>query len=580
MPPDDVIIYCDESGNSGPNYVDPNQPFFALASWCMPYAQLGEIAAVVETHRQTYSGRAPELKASNILRSQRGKEGAVSLLSTLGKLGCVPVFVIAEKRYCVAGKIVETFLDPAFNPLVNNWFIPDTTTKQEIANTLYDRLPESVLNNFAAAYRDPTREVLQYSLDEIVASVRSSINPELADLIQGSGPKIGEIADVERAAALLGNVQATLNLPALASLLMMIELLARNGCIAPRKFVHDEIRTYQEGYQKMFGIMRSAGEGAFEFPNGSMALYPLRNIPIFELAKSHVTPMIQAADVLAGATTHLARLAMSGSGIAGIDVELAELIFPALLSSDLRIGWSIGSDTWVRALGRSYFGRMVPSSETDHNGIQTSSQVIAPAPLLPALRDAAASDSDPPRFRFDLPIYGLVGKTSGDLMSIKDEPPYDIPGGSAVLLFTKPSHAHSFLSLWKEDASLTEEMVVIAFGPREVHDLVPLLERASMITGTLAVDPGQETMCYVQLPQFVGGLRVSLDRIKRAVTSGIIGTIFRREEIGGSEVLSMLASDGTYVAMRGPGGQPYRGRTREEAVQALLDSEKDGSQPG
>ncbi|WP_440604609.1 DUF3800 domain-containing protein [Bacillus sp. GB_SG_008] len=26
-------IYCDESGNSGGNYLDPQQPFYILAGW-------------------------------------------------------------------------------------------------------------------------------------------------------------------------------------------------------------------------------------------------------------------------------------------------------------------------------------------------------------------------------------------------------------------------------------------------------------------------------------------------------------------------------------------------------------------
>ena len=79
--------------------------------------------------------------------------------------GCVPVYVVAEKRYCVAAKIVETFLDPPFNPLLKTPFISDTISKQEIANTLYDGLPEDVLNGFAAAYRRPSVE--SFSIDVI-----------------------------------------------------------------------------------------------------------------------------------------------------------------------------------------------------------------------------------------------------------------------------------------------------------------------------------------------------------------------------------------------------------------------------
>ena len=73
-----AIVYCDESGNSGPNYVDPGQPFFSLGSWCVPYEQVASAAAEVELHRQRFSPQSPELKASNLLRYEKGKQGAIS----------------------------------------------------------------------------------------------------------------------------------------------------------------------------------------------------------------------------------------------------------------------------------------------------------------------------------------------------------------------------------------------------------------------------------------------------------------------------------------------------------------------
>ena len=36
--PPQVIVYCDESGSSGPNYLDLDQPFFVVAGWVTPEA--------------------------------------------------------------------------------------------------------------------------------------------------------------------------------------------------------------------------------------------------------------------------------------------------------------------------------------------------------------------------------------------------------------------------------------------------------------------------------------------------------------------------------------------------------------
>src|SRR4030042_4894036 len=107
-----AIFYCDESGNSGPNYIDQNKPFYTLAAWSVPYKRIVDASVAVEEHRKKYSPQADELKAANLMRSANGKRGIMSLLRTLGHLGCVPIYEVLEKRYCVAAKIIETFLDP------------------------------------------------------------------------------------------------------------------------------------------------------------------------------------------------------------------------------------------------------------------------------------------------------------------------------------------------------------------------------------------------------------------------------------------------------------------------------------
>ena len=565
-----TIVYCDESGNSGPNYVDPAQPFFSLGGWCVPYGQVANAAAEVEIHRQRYSLQSPELKASNLLRYEKGKQGAISLFRALGKHGCVPVYVVAEKRYCVAGKIVETFLDPAFNPLLQTPFIADTTTKQEIANTLYDRLPEQILNTFAAAYRRPSVELFTQVLDEVTAAVRSLVNDELADLMDGSKGAIAGIAEAEASASVFDKAEATLNLPALACELMMIEVMARDGFIEPVKFVHDETHAYQEGYKKLFVRMKDGKEGAFAYPNGALVLSPLKHIPTFEVVQSCKSPLVQAADILAGTITYLAKLAIDKSSITENDEELGSLVFPALLFDEPRVGWSIGSDKWVASLGRASLVK-VGSADSNKSGQQRVVD-IGPAPLLPAHRHAGTEDTTE-RFKFKVPVFGLVGEETGDLMHVQDEPPFDIPGGTAVLLFTDSGIASEFIEVWKRHGSLTEDMTVTEFGPGDIPRLVELLTRSLRVTNTMAVDCSAAGAAYVHLGNFVAGLERSLDRIRRAFGSGIVGRLFRKETVDGIEIASMLTAEGKYIAGRLPDGPFFVGLTREEAVQAAVEED-------
>jgi hypothetical protein len=155
MLPAAATVYCDESGNSGPNYIDIPQPFYVLAGWLIPDSHVVEVNVAIDEFRKKHFRQPNELKASAVLRDDVTKRNCADLFRTLGKLYCVPMYLIAEKRFCVAGKIVETFLDPAYNTVVKNPFTYDVISKQEIANTLYDRLPDEVIVQFAEAYRAP-----------------------------------------------------------------------------------------------------------------------------------------------------------------------------------------------------------------------------------------------------------------------------------------------------------------------------------------------------------------------------------------------------------------------------------------
>lgn len=569
-----AIFYCDEAGNTGPNYIDPQQPFYALGAFAVPADQVHEAAAQIELHRQRYWPQARELKAASILTRERGRRGAVSLIKALGMAGCVPLYIILEKRYCVAGKIVETFLDPPTNARVGTGLIGDTTTKQEIANTLYDALPQGVLNRFAAVYRSPTVAGFSVSLDEIVSVARAKVNPELAELIEGCRPSLAEIAELEVAASLVGNVEATLNLPALTSMLMMIELLGRLGMVSPVKLVHDETRAYQEGYRKTFGILRSAGEGSFAYPNGAMMLYPLRHVPELEFADSEQRVLLQAADILAGSLCYLAKRAMEHGSRTESEIELASLTLPALLCDCPTIAWSVGSDRWYRALGESFLTPLCRSEALpEGDGTASEHPTMRPPKMLPALSTRGVA-TEVQRYPLPFPVWGLIGRDSGELMSVAGLAEFGVPGGTAVLLFSSGDAATTFLEYWRRDCDLTEEQEVREFGPKELGLLVELLVSASRGTQTLGLDPGSDGCVYFQLANVIAGLNGILDRVRRAVCSGIFDTLYQEHDVEGTAVVSYLSSDGSYLAMRRPNGLVCRGRTREEAANEAARAER------
>src|SRR5690242_15392813 len=101
-----ATFYCDESGNSGANYIDVAQPFFAVGGFLIPDVKLLDAAVIVERTRARAVPQAPELKASTVLRRPTGAGIVAEIVSQLSGLPALPLFVLAEKRFCVSAKII------------------------------------------------------------------------------------------------------------------------------------------------------------------------------------------------------------------------------------------------------------------------------------------------------------------------------------------------------------------------------------------------------------------------------------------------------------------------------------------
>lgn len=564
-----VIIYCDEAGNSGPNYLEQAQPFYVLASWVIPYDMLADVAAAIELCRLRYCAQSQELKASNLIKSAGGKRAIIDLIKTFGKIGCIPVFELLEKRYCIAGKVVETFLDPAYNSKVSNAFIPDSTTKREIADTLFNVLPEGVLNNFALAYRNPSVKDFERSLKEIVTFLRGNSCIELGNIIEGSLLHIDELLVAESGKPFFGNMQESINFPAYSDMLMMIEALGRLNLFEPVKIVHDEIHAYQEGFLRVFSLLKNAKEGVFAFPNGAHLLFPLRCIPHIEFAASHDNSIIQAADVLASSINYLSKLAFQSKPITDVDVELSSLIFPALLCDVPRIAWCVGSDQFLGLLADCFmkpFAQKLPKSKT----ITAKKMPIHynDKPLLPLSVPANKNDTSQ-RFAIPLPVYGLLGDQSKSLMIINGLDIENHPDEKVVPLFSSKEQGTAFIQLWKDIAEFTENQTIHSYGPGDVGNLIGDIEIAQHHATIVAFDLCTEAPALMPLNAFILDLKSMMNRVLRAISSGIYKEIFQLHELDGKKIMSYLAADGSYLAAIHPNGEFCTGSTREQAVEAV-----------
>lgn len=115
----DVVrtIFFDESGYTGRNLQDADQPYFVYAGVMI---EPENAARVLERWITTYDiprGANGEIKASSLLTStnRRRHEAVSALLSEIAPLVSVAIF---EKRFCLAAKFFDYVFDPILLPKI------------------------------------------------------------------------------------------------------------------------------------------------------------------------------------------------------------------------------------------------------------------------------------------------------------------------------------------------------------------------------------------------------------------------------------------------------------------------------
>lgn len=125
-------FYCDESGQTGANWLDPTQPVVVHGGWLFPRGSEVLVSDGVNAIRRRYRLNGEELKWSQFTRSGRA-DAFQQIFELCLSHGLLPMFIVMDKRYATAAKIVETFFDPAYNPSFSLGFTGDFETKKQIA---------------------------------------------------------------------------------------------------------------------------------------------------------------------------------------------------------------------------------------------------------------------------------------------------------------------------------------------------------------------------------------------------------------------------------------------------------------
>lgn len=236
---------------------------------------------------------------------------------------------MAVKRYCIGGKIVETYLDHVDNPRVSHLLQWDKEAKQALAER-FSRLPNDVINTFALGYRNADPNLLKQALQRIATCLKLQMDFDLADVIMGCYERIDYIAKAEREALIdvPGGAMASLNLPVFVSFATLADNLGVSAGASRGVMIHDETKEYEQTFRWIFEAFRDATTSKLRFLGGQEYQIGYECLKEFRTTPSISEPLIQAADRLAGVIRLYATQALKDGKVLPAIAEMAVQVMP------------------------------------------------------------------------------------------------------------------------------------------------------------------------------------------------------------------------------------------------------------
>lgn len=326
------ILFVDESGHAGINYLDSDQPFHVAAGFLIACEHLAVAEAVVRTEFPR-----GEVKGKDLMGTPVGRRRVVRVIQGMAQSRALPFFIIMERRLSIAGRLVEVFLDPAHQDAVDWLPIGDIAQRQAVAEKLLELLPAETLDLFARSYGNPDTDGFRAVLQAVIKSLTTRGEDHLARSFAGAIDRLDTVLKAERYGANQREHAASvsLNLPAFMHLIKRVDMVmdAYRNKVPGASFqvVHDRQRQFEAALER--GIASALPPAPipldYQLPNGRPYRQHLQNFDSMSFADSSAVPMLRAADVLASCVRRILFEVSSGKSVQ-VDGKLAMLLLPAL----------------------------------------------------------------------------------------------------------------------------------------------------------------------------------------------------------------------------------------------------------
>lgn len=359
-----VVWYFDESGHTGSNYLEKSQPIFVEAGVLVTDSKQQQIANLVGELEGAFPD-SKEVKGSRLLTTSKGLGALRVFIEGLFSNGIMPIFHVWEKRYNVALRMVDVFLDPEFNERAK--WLPTTAndSRSRVANQLLEQLRETQFVQFMSTYRSPTTEGFRETIESVSLTLELSGSTYLADAIRGNHLRLSDLVEAESAqggAFLKSSVARSLNYPAFNHLMSLADSICEN-CNFEGELIHDETKEFGQAFARLFNMRKgdSIGANGIAMENGFLRAN-ITSIRGFRTGNSQLEAGIRAADYVASAVRGSALYANALIPPSESLKRIGSLLFPALIS---HAAYATASEPFISKLQNSIVDFMLDTMRSE-----------------------------------------------------------------------------------------------------------------------------------------------------------------------------------------------------------------------
>lgn len=324
-----MVIFVDESGFTGNDLLNTDQPYFVLSSVSVSEA---DAQYLVEKTKKDFRIQANELKASQLLRTSRGRDAVNYILHNLqGRyaLSC------NDKSYNLCCKFFEYVFEPVLQR--NNSIFYANNFHLFIANTIYlfsvneDKAASEILVSFAKMMRELNFDGLRNFFSSTVSpGMPDDVFLPMVDFMEGFSDEIIEELEVLKITDDQGKWILDLSFSSLCSLLRHwaerhSELLVVCDPSKPLAALTDSLDV----------MIGRTDRPKINFP-GKSQFSPIFNLKeSIQFRDSKVSAGVQLADVLASSAVFALKQKDKGLLSMVEKGNIAESVFPTLENVDL-----------------------------------------------------------------------------------------------------------------------------------------------------------------------------------------------------------------------------------------------------